>query len=104
MKVALENFASMPYEHKIVWLGAMKEMGKDAHKEHQQLIALLNAHQWEQVILVGKEFETTTHPYLWFENTAMAEDYIKKQVIENKTILIKGSRASKMELLFEAIS
>ena len=104
MKVALENFASMPYEHKIVWLGAMKEMGKDAHKEHQQLIALLNAHPWEQVILVGKEFETTTHPYLWFENTAMAEDYIKKQVIENKTILIKGSRASKMELLFEAIA
>jgi UDP-N-acetylmuramoyl-tripeptide--D-alanyl-D-alanine ligase len=104
MKVALENFAAMPNEHKLVWLGAMKEMGADAQKEHQQLIALLNAHSWEQVILVGKEFESTTHSYLWFENTALAVEYINKQVFEHKTILIKGSRASKMELLFEAIS
>lgn len=104
MKVALENFAAMPNEHKLVWLGAMKEMGADAQKEHQQLITLLNAHPWEQVILVGKEFESTTHSYLWFENTALAVEYINKQVFEHKTILIKGSRASKMELLFEAIS
>ncbi|MFM6944587.1 MAG: glutamate ligase domain-containing protein [Bacteroidota bacterium] len=104
MKVALENFAAMPNEHKLVWLGAMKEMGADAQKEHQQLIALLNAHPWEQVILVGKEFESTTHSYLWFENTALAVEYINKQVFEHKTILIKGSRESKMELLFEAIS
>ncbi len=104
MKVALENFAAMPNEHKLVWLGAMKEMGADTQKEHQQLIALLNAHPWEQVILVGKEFESTTHPYQWFENTVLAVEYINKQVFEHKTILIKGSRASKMELLFEAIS
>jgi len=104
MKVAIENFAAMPNKHKLVWLGAMKEMGAAAHNEHQQLIELLGTHPWEQVILVGKEFESTQHNYQWFENTALAVEYINQQVFENKTILIKGSRASKMELLFDAIS
>ena len=40
----------------------------------------------------------------WVFNLLRSQRDFNQQVFENKTILIKGSRASKMELLFDAIS
>lgn len=103
MKLAIESFASAPMENKIVWLGGMKEMGADSLKEHQLLVDLLEQFSWQNVLLVGQEFEAVRRKFSWFPNADTAAEFIRKNLPENSSILIKGSRGSKMETLLEAL-
>jgi UDP-N-acetylmuramoyl-tripeptide--D-alanyl-D-alanine ligase len=102
MKLAIENFANLNVQNKIVCIGAMKELGTTSIAEHQQLIQLLASSQWEQVVLVGGDFEKCSHNYHYFENSLEAKEWFQKQQFSNKHILIKGSRGVQMERLIEA--
>lgn len=97
MKAAIENLGKMEVENKVLYLGAMKEMGQDSIGEHVALVSLLDEYTWKEVILVGKEFEGLTKHFHYFENTAGAQEWFKKQAYTNCTILIKGSRSMAME-------
>jgi len=97
MQLAIENFANLNAEHKIVCIGGMKELGATSINEHEQLIHLLAKSKWEQVILVGGDFEHCTHSYLFFPTALLAKEWIRKQYYKNRSILIKGSRGIKME-------
>jgi UDP-N-acetylmuramoyl-tripeptide--D-alanyl-D-alanine ligase len=97
MKVAIDNFANTPSSQKIVCLGGMKELGADSIQEHQDLIDYLQKFEWKQVILVGGDFKTCAHPYLFFETTDQAKNWILDQHFQQHTILIKGSRGIQME-------
>lgn len=105
MRAAIQNFAlSEELSSKMIWLGAMKEMGEEEHKEHTELIRFIKQYSWADVILVGKEFSRLQENYKWFSSSREAADFIKEHKPENASILIKGSRGSKMEILLEAIS
>jgi UDP-N-acetylmuramoyl-tripeptide--D-alanyl-D-alanine ligase len=41
MKLAIENFAQMPGDQKILFLGGMMELGEESEKEHKNLIELI---------------------------------------------------------------
>lgn len=103
MKAAIANFAAIDAEKKLLWLGGMKEMGADEAKEHEELIAFLSGYDWEEVLLVGAEFEHARQGYKWFATSAEAAQYVRRHMPVQATILIKGSRGSKMELLKEAL-
>lgn len=103
MRAAIDNFAQLK-GNKRIWLGAMKEMGPDEEKEHKELVQYLSKWPWEEVILVGMEFEAHKAGYLWFPDSAAAAVHIKKEPPQQAFILIKGSRGSKMELLFDALN
>lgn len=105
MRAAIANFAKIP-SNKHLWLGAMKEMGVDENKEHRELLAFINQWQWQEIIIVGKEFEDVKadyRDYRWFESASLAAAYIAQNKPQEAFILIKGSRGSKMEILFEAL-
>lgn len=102
MKLALENLAGMQTDHKWLLLGAMKEMGSESISEHQALVDLAANLGFKNVILTGSEFASTKHNYTWFATSVEARDYLLQHPIHNSTILIKGSRGSKMELTLEA--
>ncbi|HYD22404.1 MAG TPA: UDP-N-acetylmuramoylalanyl-D-glutamate--2,6-diaminopimelate ligase, partial [Flavipsychrobacter sp.] len=72
-------------------------------KEHRELVQLISQYQWKEVILVGREFEGLSDLYKRFDNSEEAAEYIRKGKPENASILIKGSRGSKMEVLLEAL-
>lgn len=97
MKAAIENFASMPVKNKILVLGSMMELGATADKEHQALIHLIENFTWDYVILTGKGFDNLQHAYLHFNNAEAVAGWLKKQQLQNRHILIKGSRSMKME-------
>lgn len=103
MRAAILNFAKLDGS-KILWLGAMKEMGEDEAKEHQELVEFLSKWEWQQVILVGEEFKQFKQSYLWFADSASAASYIAQNKPQDSLILIKGSRGSKMEKMFEILS
>jgi UDP-N-acetylmuramoyl-tripeptide--D-alanyl-D-alanine ligase len=102
MKLALENLAGIQAEHKWLLLGAMKEMGSESTLEHQALADLAANLGFKNVILTGAEFASVQHQYTWFATSAEVRDYLLQHPIHHATILIKGSRGSKMELALEA--
>ena len=101
MKAAIENFAKMGGNQKVLLLGGMMELGKDSIQEHQSLVDLIRKYQWENVILVGGDFKNTTHNYLNFDNSEEAREWYLKQNFSNTNFLIKGSRSTKMEKVLE---
>ena len=101
MKVAIENFALMDGENKIVILGGMMELGNESMKEHAAIIDLLSKYKWMQVVVAGKDFINLPSSILHFNDATEIAGWFKEQQFKNVTILIKGSRSMAMEKVLE---
>ena len=101
MKAAIENFAKMEGENKVLVLGGMMELGTESISEHQNLVDLINKYKWKDVVLVGGDFSKATHSFSFFENSLQAGEWYKNQHFSNSSILIKGSRSTAMEKVLE---
>ncbi len=101
MKAAIENFAKMHGENKVLMLGGMMEMGEDSIAEHTAIIELINQFKWKDVVLVGGDFNKVNHVYINFNNSEEAATWLKQQHLNNAMLLIKGSRSMKMEKVLE---
>ena len=101
MKVAIENFAKMEGNNKILMLGAMMELGKESLYEHEQIVNIIKQFNWYKVILVGSSFNEIKNPFINFENATEAKEWFKEQRFQNAHILIKGSRSMQMEKVLE---
>ena len=99
MKVAVDNFAKLAAENKIICLGGMKELGEATFNEHQALVEQLQQTTWTKVVLVGTEFKDCTHHYEFFDTVVAAKKWLNDQNFVQHTILIKGSRGIQMEQL-----
>jgi len=97
MRAAIENFAGIEADKKVLLLGAMMELGPDSVKEHQALVDLLQRTHWHAVVLVGGDFSKVQHPYLFLENAAAAAQWLQQQQFTDTYILVKGSRSIGME-------
>jgi len=101
MKVAIENIAKMDGDNKVLLLGGMMEMGSESLKEHQALIDLIKKYHWKDVVLVGGDFNKIENPFTNLSNSVEAGKWLKEQHYNNTTILVKGSRSMKMEMVLE---
>ncbi|MEI6151778.1 MAG: UDP-N-acetylmuramoyl-tripeptide--D-alanyl-D-alanine ligase [Chitinophagia bacterium] len=97
MQLAIENFAKINAAKKILCIGGMRELGKESQAEHQALIEQIKAAHFEKVILVGKEFENCQHSFTYFENSALAKNWMDQENFSDYFFLIKGSRGIQME-------
>ena len=101
MKLAIENFARLPEENKVLLLGAMAELGEQSLQEHREILNLIDKYKWKQVVLVGDNFSKLHPPCPVFENSLQAKDWWIQQNIQNSYILVKGSRSMQMEKVLE---
>lgn len=101
MKLAIENFARLQAEEKVLMLGAMAELGAESLQEHQDLIELIGQYQWKAVVLVGGDFLKLPHPFISCRDAAEARDWFRSQSFTGAHILVKGSRSMKMEKVLE---
>jgi UDP-N-acetylmuramoyl-tripeptide--D-alanyl-D-alanine ligase len=100
MKVAIENFAKLAGQHKIVMLGAMMELGEHSAAEHLALLQLIAGYSFESVVLVGDDFLAHQHAvpqFIYFKTTAEAKAWLAKTNPTHAQLLIKGSRSMQME-------
>jgi len=97
MQLAIENFVKINAAKKIICIGGMRELGKESQAEHQALIEQIKAAHFEKVILVGKEFENCQHAFTYFENSALAKNWLDQENFSGHFFLIKGSRGIQME-------
>ncbi|WP_308264615.1 UDP-N-acetylmuramoyl-tripeptide--D-alanyl-D-alanine ligase [Prevotella sp.] len=98
MAAALDNFAQIKAEHKMVIIGDMKELGEVSHSEHQKIVDMLKALDIETVWLVGAEFEhcDTPQSFRLFDNVEQVKEAIAVDKPHGKYILVKGSNSTKL--------
>ena len=101
MRAAIENFATIGAEKKVLLLGAMAELGEESRDEHQSIIDLISQYKWDKVALVGSNFNEIGHPFLRFDNAKEAASWFQQQAFQHTHVLIKGSRSAKMELVLQ---
>ena len=100
MKVAIENFAKLAGDHKIVMLGAMMELGDHSNAEHLALLEFIASYSFTHVVLVGDDFlayQNALPQFIYFKNTQEAKAWLAEQNPTNAQLLIKGSRSMQME-------
>lgn len=105
-KFALEAFDQIHSEDKRVFIGAMKELGAVSRDEHHNIVKKLKTMSLKEIILVGeeyKEFANLDEGIKYFDSSNEASEYLKQENINNSLILIKGSRATKMEVLIDVL-
>lgn len=101
MRAAIENFAKLHAQQKVLMLGGMMELGEESKEEHQQIIALIDQHKWHQVVLVGGDFAQAQHSYNYFQDSSQAAQWYREQHFTNTHLLIKGSRSMQMEKILQ---
>lgn len=104
MCAAIDAFAATPGDAKMLWLGAMKEMGVAEHAEHAALVKYLSRFAWKSVVLVGLEFKAVHGEHRWFSTSTEAADWVRANPPGDATVLLKGSRGSRMEIMLDALS
>ena len=102
---ALENFSTAFTGDKVVALGDMLELGAESDAEHIAVIEQLKNRKYKNVILVGPKFYNFKDQsgFIHFKNSVDAAEWFSNNPISNCSVLIKGSRGIKMEVILDAI-
>ena len=103
MAAAIDNFALMQVGPKMAILGDMRELGESSHDEHVAVVDKLKNCQFDQVWLVGSEFEAVDCDYRKFADVEAVKEAIKAEPINGYYILIKGSNGIRLFQLPELL-
>ena len=103
MEVALENFSKLKKASKVVILGDMFELGAQSALEHQAIVNLADSMTFSQTLYVGEHFYKANTQNKQFRNFEALKAYITANPLENKSVLIKGSRGMQLERILAII-
>ena len=103
MAAALDNFSLMEVSPKMAILGEMRELGDSSREEHMRVVEKLKGCPFDEVWLVGKEFQDIECPYRKFEDVEQVKAAIAECRPEGHYILIKGSNGTRLFQLPELL-
>ncbi len=105
MNAALESFARIKGDRKLVIAGDMLELGEKSEEEHIKFIYQLKSHQIEDVLLVGPVFHkiSSNSGFKSFHDVTSLLEFLKDKPVKGKTILIKGSRGIGLEKIYDLL-
>ncbi|WP_323758246.1 UDP-N-acetylmuramoyl-tripeptide--D-alanyl-D-alanine ligase [Roseivirga sp.] len=106
MKAALENLSLLNATSKLAILGDMLELGETSEAEHSAIGALTSELGIEEVIFCGPHMKTAKEANpkaLYFETKSALNDHLMANIVENRTILLKGSRGMGLESVLDFI-
>ena len=97
MKAALDNFLQIEAPQKLAILGDMLELGENSLSEHQMIIDLCKSKKVETMFIGTNFYSLKNEEAHFFKNAEACNDYLKNNKIENRLILLKGSRGICLE-------
>jgi UDP-N-acetylmuramoyl-tripeptide--D-alanyl-D-alanine ligase len=105
MDLALESFAGIQADRKLVILGDMLELGEKSEEEHLKILNSIRSHKIEKAFLVGHVFQKVSSKsgFKSFSDITKLRDFLKNEPIKGTTILIKGSRGIGLERIYDLI-
>lgn len=110
MAAALDSFAHVKAEKKMVILGDMKELGEVSQTEHKSILNRLAELQLQQIWLVGSEFKKALQSNPVVDARTFADvDEVKALLAapdgkpRDYTILVKGSNSTKLIQLLDLL-
>ena len=98
MKVALDNFITMPVQPKAIILGDMRELGPTSDELHAEVVEQIKKGQFDKVFLCGEHFSKVGKEFSPFATTEAMVEELRKQPLKGYHILIKGSHSMGLEL------
>lgn len=105
-KVALDVLKQCKGEHWVV-LGALGEMGTKSETIHKELGTLIKSKNVARVLAIGSDAEFSVQEFgkgaTFFKSHEQLISALKSEIKGGETILIKGSRAQKMEKVVAAL-
>lgn len=107
MNAVLKTFLSVYKKPIVLVLGDMGELGKDEIMYHKQIGEFLSQYEGIKLLTVGTLARhiarNTTIESVEFNNNEQCAKYIKENIKEETTILLKASRAMKFEQIIEMV-
>lgn len=106
MEVAIKNFLQLDGQEKVAILGDMFELGEESLREHKHIVALLKNEKDVKIYFIGKDFYANKQDkknLLFFKTFDEFSEAFTAEKMENKTILIKGSRGMALERTLELL-
>ena len=111
MAAALENFSNVAASCKIAMLGDMLELGEDSLAEHMAVIKSAVSRGLSLVCFVGREFQAASvelgplegSEAMFFATSDELASYLATSPLSGATVLIKGSRGTRMEKVIPAL-
>jgi UDP-N-acetylmuramoyl-tripeptide--D-alanyl-D-alanine ligase len=100
MLSALNSFVEIDHDSKIAILGDMLELGSDGPLEHQKVLDFLTENNIP-FLTVGPIFKQLNPS--GFEYTAQLKTAIENHPLQDKLILLKGSRGIALEELIDCL-
>ena len=104
IKAALENFDAIEATHKTVILGDMFELGATRLEEHQNIVDLVENLAFDNSYFVGENFYQTKTKNQLFKTFEDFVVFLKRNPLQQQSILIKGSRGMRLERLLTFIT
>ncbi len=104
MKRALDHFISLEHEYsKLIILGDMFELGQYSETEHQSIVNLIERAPVNEAWLVGDHFLKTSRStkFKAFKSVEQLKDALRKSPVENRVVLLKGSRGIQLEKVLQ---
>ncbi len=103
MKVALDNFITMPVQPKAIILGDMRELGPTSDELHAEVVEQIKKGQFDKVFLCGEHFSKVGKEFSPFATTEAMVEELRKQPLKGYHILIKGSHSMGLEKLADIL-
>lgn len=103
MKVALDNFITMPVQPKAIILGDMRELGPTSDELHAEVVEQIKKGQFDKVFLCGEHFSKVGKEFSPFATTEAMVEELRKQPLKDYHILIKGSHSMGLEKLADIL-
>ena len=107
MAAALENFTTVAAQTKVAMLGDMLELGEDSLAEHEEVIRSVLSRGFSMTYFVGNEFISALEAMkqsgvsldslMFFQTSDQLAEYLQQNPLSGATILVKGSRGTRME-------
>ena len=103
MKVALDNFITMPVQPKAIILGDMRELGPTSNELHAEVVEQIKKGEFDKVFLCGEHFSKVGKEFSPFATTEAMTEELRRQPLKGYHILIKGSHSMGLEKLVDIL-